>query len=133
MLQAIKIPCVSRKFARSQRLQRAEEFRSVLQNRKIFTGTYLRLYIKLNHTNFARLGLIIAKRIERKAVKRNRVKRVIREIFRLRQQTITGLDCVMQLRTPVDTPADYFSLRMEASMLLAKAEKYLGRYETTVD
>lgn len=39
----------------------------------------------------------------------------------------------MQLRTPVDTPADYFSLRMEASMLLAKAEKYLGRYETTVD
>lgn len=119
--------------ARSQRLQRAEEFRSVLQNRVTFTGIYLRLHIKPNHADFARLGLIVAKRVEHKAVSRNRTKRVVREIFRLRQQTISGLDCVMQLRNPVNTSTDYFNLRSEASMLLARAEGYLKKYAAITD
>lgn len=119
--------------ARSQRLQRAEEFRSVLQNRVTFTGIYLRLHIKPNYSDFARLGLIVAKRVEHKAVRRNRIKRTIREIFRLQQQTIIGLDCVMQLRNPVDTSTDYFDLRSEALMLLARAKGYLKKYAAITD
>lgn len=133
MLLTIKALPALRKLARSQRLQRAEEFRSVLQNRVTFTGNYLRLHIKPNHSDFARLGLIVAKRVEHKAVRRNRIKRTVREVFRLQQQTIAGLDCVIQLRNSVDTSTDYVSLRSEALMLLARAEGYLQKYAGITD
>ena len=105
----------------------------MLQNRVTFYGNFLRLHVKPNHFDFARLGLIVAKRIEHKAVKRNQIKRAVREIFRLHQQTIIGLDCVMQLRNPVDNTKDYFYLRPEALTLLARAEKYLKEYAATTD
>lgn len=133
MLQSVTIPAALRKLPQSQRLRRAEEFRSVLQNRVAFTGSYLRLHVKPNHFGFARLGLIVAKRIEHKAIRRNRIKRTAREVFRLQQQTIIGLDCVMQLRNPVDAAMDRFSIRSEALALLARAERYLKKNAAIID
>jgi ribonuclease P protein component len=40
----------------------------------------------------------VAGKIERLAVNRNRVKRVLREVFRARQEDMAGLDLVMRLR-----------------------------------
>lgn len=133
MLLAIKIPSTLRKLTRSQRLQQAEDFRAVLQNKTTFNGNFLRLHIKLNHFGFARLGLIVAKRIERKAVRRNRIKRAVREAFRLHQQVLVGLDCVMQLRNPVDLSNDYLRLRAETLTLLKRADGYLKKYAATTD
>jgi len=47
----------------------------------------------------ARLGLVIAKKKLRRAVDRNRVKRVSRESFRLLQQSLEGLDIVLLCRS----------------------------------
>jgi ribonuclease P protein component len=47
----------------------------------------------------ARLGLIVASRVERRAVRRNYVKRLVREVFRGRQAELAGLDLVVQLRS----------------------------------
>lgn len=133
MLLAIKIPSTLRKLTRSQRLQQVEDFRAVLQNKTTFSGNFLRLHIKLNHFGFARLGLIVAKRIERKAVRRNRIKRAVREAFRLHQQVLVGLDCVMQLRNPVDLSNDYLRLRAETLTLLKRAEGYLKKNAAITD
>ena len=43
----------------------------------------------------ARLGLAIAKKDVRKAVHRNRIKRIIRESFRAHQDELWGLDIVV--------------------------------------
>ncbi|MEY3122709.1 MAG: Bacterial ribonuclease protein [Pseudomonadota bacterium] len=91
------------------------------------------MHVKPNHFGFARLGLIVAKRIEHKAIRRNRIKRTAREVFRLQQQTIIGLDCVMQLRNPVDAAIDRFSIRSEALALLARAERYLKKNAAIID
>ena len=49
----------------------------------------------------ARLGLVIGKRAVRRAVDRNRVKRVLRETFRIRRLELPCVDIVVQLTGPV--------------------------------
>jgi ribonuclease P protein component len=50
----------------------------------------------------ARLGTAVAKKILRRAVDRNRVKRLIRESFRLRQHDLAGLDLVVMCARGID-------------------------------
>ncbi|WP_300087980.1 ribonuclease P protein component [uncultured Nitrosomonas sp.] len=109
---------------RQCRLRKADEFRAALRNRVVYESLSLRLYIKPVDLEYARIGLIVAKRIERKAVKRNRIKRLIREAFRRHRQVLRGLDCVVQLRHSVgllDSPRIY----REAVMLFNKAANQL--------
>jgi ribonuclease P protein component len=47
------------------------------------------------------LGLIVARKIERLAVNRNRIKRKLREAFRAQQGELAGLDLVVRLRRPL--------------------------------
>lgn len=54
----------------------------------------------------ARLGLIVAKKHVKRAVDRNRLKRVIREQFRLHQYSLTGLDIVVIVRPGANKRAD---------------------------
>jgi len=44
------------------------------------------------------LGLAVSKRVDKRAVGRNRIKRVIRESFRHHQSQLTGLDLVVIAR-----------------------------------
>jgi len=43
----------------------------------------------------ARLGLIISKKVAKQAVRRNRLKRIIRESFRQHGDVLAGLDVVV--------------------------------------
>lgn len=55
-----------------------------------------------------RLGLVIAKRVVRQAVSRNRIKRLAREAFRQLQAHLGGLDVIVMARPGVvdrDNPA----------------------------
>jgi len=57
-----------------------------------------------NELDFARLGLAISKKHCKKAVDRNRIKRVIRESFRHHSADLAGLDVVV-LNQPATTAA----------------------------
>lgn len=109
---------------RQCRLRKADEFRATLRNRIVFESFALRLYVKPVDFNYARIGLIVAKRVERKAVRRNRIKRLIREAFRRHRQMLKGLDCVIQLRHPVER-FDSARIYQEAVMLFNKAARQL--------
>jgi len=50
---------------------------------------------RLNETNYARLGLVFGKKIIPRSVDRNRLKRISREQFRLRGDTIANLDIII--------------------------------------
>ena len=56
-----------------------------------------RLYATTNKETGARLGLIVGKRQLKRAVDRNRVKRVLRETFRVRRAILPAYDIVVQL------------------------------------
>ena len=57
----------------------------------------LRLRARKNRMPFARLGLVVTKKGNRTAVRRNRIKRMIRARFQDRQVELAGYDVVVQV------------------------------------
>ena len=79
------------------------------------------LYTRLNQLPNARLGIVVAKRFAPRAVTRNTIKRVTRELFR--QASLPAIDCVVRLARPVnskDGPATSAKLKAELRQELAR-------------
>jgi ribonuclease P protein component len=106
-------------------LLKAEEFSSVIRFRCSASSEFLQIFAKPNDLSHSRLGLVVAGKVERLAVNRNRVKRVLREAFRARQRDLTGLDIVVRLRCRVSHGN---SLRMagEAERLMVQLQRCRG-------
>ncbi len=62
----------------------------------------LRIRARKNRMRSARLGLVVSKKGNPKAVRRNRIKRVIREQFRRHARQLPAVDIVIQVFAPVD-------------------------------
>ena len=85
----------SYKFQRELRLLSAKDFSQVFAKAfKVHNRAYT-LLARPNQLGHARLGLIIAKKNLRFAHQRNRVKRIFREAFRLRQKELIGFDIII--------------------------------------
>ena len=90
-------------FGKSLRLLNARDYRGVFDNAQFkVSHQHLLILSRSNNTDTPRLGLVIAKKNIRLAVQRNRIKRILRESFRLRQQTLAGLDIVVLARRGLD-------------------------------
>ncbi len=83
-----------------------------------FANSYLVLYVRKNHLHTNRVGITVSKKLGG-AVVRNRVRRRLREVYRLHEQLVTpGWDIVAVARTrAVHAP---FSKLTEAYLSLAK-------------
>lgn len=114
-------------FPRSARLTKTGEFSSVFSFKKSIKGKFLSLYYSFDKsaesnksaksaTNFhekfqnfsknsenlisARLGIVVAKKMLKKAVDRNRCKRILRDIFRRHRFDLTNfaqVDIILRL------------------------------------
>ncbi len=87
-------------FGRGRRLLTKREFDAVLRQPllRIRRGG-LWLAARPNSVGVSRLGMIVAKRVVRRAVGRNRVKRMIRESFRQRA-SLPAADLVVRVVAP---------------------------------
>jgi ribonuclease P protein component len=85
-------------FGWNSKLRKTDDFSSVFRFRCKQRGGLLDLYACPNNLGFPRLGLVVPKRHLARAVDRNRVKRIVRETFRLLQAELDGLDVVICLR-----------------------------------
>jgi ribonuclease P protein component len=86
-------------FARRYRLTKTDEFSSVFGFRKAIRGTWLMLHYqpRPEGNTDARLGLVIGKKLLKRAVDRNRVKRIVREQFRIRRGALPACDLIVRL------------------------------------
>lgn len=78
----------------------------------------------------ARLGLVIAKKLCRAAVGRNRVKRLAREAFRLQRDGLPPVDLILRLGVSLDktTPRpSKAQLAAEIRSLLQRLARRLGK------
>ena len=87
-------------FDKSKRLLNAHDYKAVFDQAKwkISSREFLCLAIP-NNFDSPRLGLVIAKKNVKLAVQRNRIKRVIRNNFRLHQTDIPNTDLVVLARS----------------------------------
>lgn len=82
-------------FARAQRLVTAAQFKTVFAGARRSSDRYFTVLAVVNEGERPRLGLAIGKKRIRRAVTRNRVKRLIRESFRLNAPELAALDLVV--------------------------------------
>ena len=79
--------------SRDERIARRPEFLRVQDQGVRTRGRYMTLVIHHNRLNVSRLGIIVTRRLGG-AARRNRAKRLVREVFRL-NKTAPGLDIVV--------------------------------------
>ena len=84
---------------RTSSLKKNYEFRRLYYNGKNAAGSRLVLYVRPNRTETNRLGITVGTKLG-KAVVRNRVRRRIREIYRLNEARLArGRDLVVVARS----------------------------------
>lgn len=88
-------------FGRNLKMRKTDEFSSVFRFRCVGGGPGLDVLAAPNGQEHARLGLIVPKKIIATAVGRNRIKRLLREAFRLHQAELVGLDVIARLKSQV--------------------------------
>ncbi|KAB2928123.1 MAG: ribonuclease P protein component [Dechloromonas sp.] len=113
-------------FARRYRLTKTDEFSSVFGFRKAIRGKLLMLHYqpRPSTTDDARLGLVVGKKLLKRAVDRNRFKRVLREQFRLRRATLPACDLIVRLAAKPPKPLDAGALVDDFVALLAKLQRF---------
>jgi len=76
-------------FTRKERINHPQDFRRVMKSGRRFTSKNFILFMKENKNPFHRLGIVVKKEIG-PATFRNRIKRYVREFFRLHKREING-------------------------------------------
>jgi ribonuclease P protein component len=86
--------------SKTQRLVKNSDFRMVLAERKRCSDHLLVVHVAANSVGLTRLGVSIG-RAQGNAVVRNRIKRLVRESFRLNQHEIPGgIDILVTMSRP---------------------------------
>lgn len=93
------------RFTRERRLRRPAQFQAAYREGRRFGNELLSATVRPNDQPVARLGLSIAARTVGNAVSRNRLRRQIRESFRLQQQRLPPVDIVIGARAAARSAA----------------------------
>jgi len=108
---------------KENKIRKNVEFRAVYRRGKSFSNNLLVLYIYKNKKNINRIGISVSKKVG-KSVIRNRVKRLIRENYRLNSSNLkTGYDLVFIARN-ASNDKDYDQIGDAVKNLFKKAGLY---------
>lgn len=120
------MPSTRAKFPRNRRLSGDRAFARVFEARCSASNRHLVVYVRENGLAFPRLGLSVGRKIGN-AVRRNRIKRLIREAFRLEAAELPpGFDLVCIPRADSDSTLDDYRASIKSV-----ATRAVARYEAT--
>lgn len=99
--QAVRSQAGTNNFRPHYRLRKTDEYSSVFAFRKAIRGKYFMLHFRSGGGVHPRLGVVVAKKLARRAVQRNLVKRLGREIFRNKRASLPPYDLILRLSAPL--------------------------------
>src|ERR1700675_2764932 len=109
-------------YSRRHRFAARGSFGAVLRGPRKLRGRFAVLHVLPARTAASRLGLALTRRLVPRSVDRNRVKRLVRDIFRRHVVKHAGYDCVVSLRGPYDA-AQAGPMAQEIGSLLDQISK----------
>ncbi|MCB1906722.1 MAG: ribonuclease P protein component [Rhodocyclaceae bacterium] len=110
------------RFPADFRLRKTDEFSSVFAFRRALRGRFFTLHYRPAEGASARLGLIVAKKLARRAVQRNLMKRIAREAFRQCRAGLPTVDLIVRLTAPPQQ-ASRRELRADLDQLLGRLRR----------
>jgi ribonuclease P protein component len=105
----------------SARLRRAAEFAAFRDASGRVQTRHFLLRIIPSVVGEARLGLAVSRKVSKRAVARNRIKRIVRESFRLQRAGLPALD-VLVIARPVAAGAENAALRADLDIAWRKLQ-----------
>ena len=112
---------------KTKMLKKNYEFKNVLSKGKYFSGNYIESFIKKNkNTQRNFLGIAISVKIG-KAVRRNKIKRLIKENYKNYEGNIkTGNSIVFLWKKKVDTKnATFKNIKQDFNIIFNKAKLFI--------
>ena len=84
-------------FDRQFRLTKTDEFSSVFGFHRCSKSSHLILYFRPNTYTHPRIGIIVGKRVSKLAVRRNYMRRILRELFRRHRIVLQEVDFIIRV------------------------------------
>jgi len=109
-------------------LKKNYEFKKVFQKGKIYIGKNIKIYISKNNMEENRIGIAVSVKSD-KAVKRNRIKRIIRENYRLINSNLKkGYNIIFLWNKNSDIDKMNFKIIEEDVIkIFEKADMFIGK------
>ena len=105
---------MTHRFLKTERLRRKADIDACYRSGRRVNGRFLRIHVRPTDLTVARLAISVPGRLC-DAVRRNRWKRLVREVFRLNKEAIgVGLDLIV---VPTRPPGDLKRQEVEAVLL----------------
>jgi|LWDU01.1.fsa_nt_gi ribonuclease P protein component len=102
-------------------IRKTDEFSSVFSFRKRFSTSNLIVHYKQNKEVVVRVGFVVAKKVAKRAVDRNYMRRVLRELCRKELHVLNGVDVVIQAKKPFSSH-QFLLVKQELVMLFDKVQ-----------
>lgn len=115
-------------------IKRRYEFKILFSKGKIAYGRNLTMYVLKNKIAFNKLGIAVGKKSGR-AVDRNKIKRLIRENYRLSEDFLkTGYNILISVNKKADIrKIDFYDVKKEIEKSLKKSDLWLENNEKNSD
>jgi len=109
--------------SKKERLTKQKDYRIVYAAKRTYSDGRLRIYVRRNGLDYSRIGYSIGKRMGG-AVKRNRLKRLVREAYRKnKSQLPKGFDFVVIPRSDGEYSLDEISASLKKLLEEAKGSQ----------
>ena len=103
-------------FPRAARLLTARDFARLRGISQRISGRHFNAEVATAPTPGARLGLAVSRRVSKRAVRRNRIKRIARDSFRHARDRLPAVDILLIARQGADS-GDNGALRLDLARL----------------
>lgn len=91
---------------KENRLKKEKEFEAVFKGGRVIKGSFVFLKYLANGTDKTKIGFVVSKKVSKSAVVRNKAKRRMREIVRLRKKEVkNGLSVIIVALPPIKDAA----------------------------
>lgn len=107
-------------------IRKADDFSSVFGFRGRYFSEHLIVHYKPNQKTQRRVGFVVAKKIAKRAVDRNYMRRVLRELCRHEPALLDGADVVVQVKKPFRNQR-FLILKQELNTLFVKIQHKIAQ------